>query len=138
MTNKTKLLYLEDFLAVTAEARVEDVIEENGKAVVALDATIFYPQGGGQPYDTGAIESDAGDARFIVEDTRFVDGVVKHIGHFENRMFVGGERVKLFVDEARRKLHSHLHSAGHVVDMAVAALGLPWIPGKGSHFPQGP
>ena len=133
---KTKLLYLEDFLALTADARVEQTTEDGGKTVVMLDATIFYPQGGGQPYDTGVIESVAG--KFIVEETRFADGTVKHIGHFEHGNFSIGEQVKLSVNEARRTLHSRLHSVGHVVDMAVVALGLPWTPGKGFHFPQGP
>jgi len=136
MIDKTKLLYLEDFLALTARAQVMEVAEENGKTVVALDATIFYPQGGGQPHDTGVMEGDAG--KFIVEDTRFSDGIVKHIGHFENGGFAAGESVKLSVDAERRALHSRLHSAGHIVDMAVAGLGLPWTPGKGFHFPQGP
>ena len=171
MMDKTKLLYLEDFSALTTAARVEEVTEENSKSVVVLDATIFYPQGGGQPYDTGLMESDAGRftppllkspvslgmkksqnlqdsfrevsdyrerAGFIVEETRFADGIVRHIGYFERGMFAPGESVKLSVDEARRTLHSRLHSAGHAVDMAVATLGLPWTPGKGFHFPQGP
>ncbi len=139
-------MYLEDFLALTATARVVEIAEENGKMVVMLDATIFYPQGGGQPYDTGVIES--GGARFAVEEVRLAPtpnpasagfGVgVKHIGHFEHGSFAAGEQVKLSVDAARRALHSRLHSAGHIVDMAVAALGLPWTPGKGFHFPQGP
>lgn len=129
-------MYLEDFLALNAKAQVQGIMEENGKAVVMVDATIFYPQGGGQPYDTGVIESDA--EKFIVEETRFADGIVRHIGHFEKGSFGIGEKVKLSVDEARRRLHSRLHPAGHVVDMTVAELGLPWTPGKGFHFPQGP
>lgn len=136
--SNTKLLYLEDFLELAANARVVEIAEENRKTIVLLDATIFYSQGGGQPYDTGVIESASGAARFIVEDTRFTDGIVKHIGHFEHGIFAAGDNVKLSVDAVRRAVHSRLHSAGHIVDMAVAALGLPWTPGKGFHFPQGP
>lgn len=101
-----------------------------------LDQTIFYPQGGGQPYDKGIIEGSSG--KFSVEEVRFVDGVVKHIGKFESGSFQTGETVKCAVDEARRALHSRIHSAGHVVDMAVTALNLNWVPGKGYHFPEGP
>lgn len=136
MAGKTTLLYLEDFLRLMADARVLEIGEENSKTIVVLDATIFYSQGGGQPYDMGVIESGMG--KFLVEDTRFTDGIVKHIGHFESGGFAAGEEVKLSVDAARRVLHGRLHSAGHVVDMAVAALELPWTPGKGFHFPQGP
>jgi Ser-tRNA(Ala) deacylase AlaX len=49
--------------------------EESGRRAVVLDATIFHPQGGGQPADTGVISSPAG-ARFLVEDVRAKDGVV--------------------------------------------------------------
>jgi Ser-tRNA(Ala) deacylase AlaX len=41
---------------------------------VVLDATVFHPQGGGQPADTGSIS--AAGARFLVEDVRAKDGVV--------------------------------------------------------------
>src|SRR3989344_6152860 len=132
----TKLLYLEDFNLLNFEARVLDVLEENGRSVVVLDQTYFYPQGGGQPYDKGVVESPSG--KFLVEEVRFVDGVVKHIGKFESGSFAKEEVVKGEIDKERRELHSRLHSAGHVVDMAVTELNLNWIPGKGYHFPEGP
>jgi Ser-tRNA(Ala) deacylase AlaX len=132
----TKLLYLEDFNLATAEAKVSEVTEENGKTVVLLDQTVFYPQGGGQPYDRGIIESPSG--KFLVEEVRFLNGAVKHIGKFENGAFRVGEVVRCTIDEERRSLSSRLHSAGHVVDMAVTKIGLNWVPGKGYHFPEGP
>lgn len=135
MTN-TKLLYLEDFSLLTCEAKVVGISEENGRNIILLDQTIFYPQGGGQPYDKGVIEGPSG--KFLVDEARFADGVVKHIGKFESGSFQVGESVKCAVDEPRRALHSRIHSAGHIVDMAVTALKLNWIPGKGYHFPEGP
>lgn len=121
---------------LTCDAKVVSVSEENGRSVVLLDQTIFYPQGGGQPYDKGIIESSSGN--FFIEEVRFVDGIVKHIGKVESGNFQVGDTVKCFVDEVRRTLHSRIHSAGHVVDMAITALKLNWIPGKGYHFPEGP
>lgn len=47
---------------------------------MVLDATVFHPQGGGQPADTGVIS--AGGARFLVEDVRAKDGVVSIRGGF--------------------------------------------------------
>lgn len=134
---KTELLYLSDFTLVECEAKVMNVTRaENGKTIVVLDQTAFYPQGGGQPYDKGTIESVA--AKFVVDEVRFMDGIVHHIGNFEHGALAAGETVKCSVDKERRQLHTRLHSAGHVVDMAVDALGLEWIPGKGYHFPDGP
>lgn len=136
MRENTKLFYLEDFDLFACDARVVDILEENGRSIILLDQTIFYPQGGGQPYDKGIIERPS--AKFLVEEVRFVDGVVKHIGKFESGAFNVGDEVKCSVDSARRALHSRIHSAGHVVDMAVTALNLNWVPGKGYHFPEGP
>ncbi len=133
---ETKLLYLEDFSALTCDAEVISVTRENDKDVVILNQTILYPQGGGQPYDTGMIQSPA--ATFAVEEVRWIDSIVKHIGHFTNGIFREGERVSCRVDEERRTLHSRIHSAGHLVDFAIAELDLGWTPGKGYHFPQGP
>lgn len=135
-TMATKLLYLEDFNLLQAPAHIIAINQENNRIVIILDQTIFYPQGGGQPYDKGIIENEKG--KFLVEEVRFVDGLVKHFGTFERGSFDVGDSITGIVDEARRTLHSRLHSAGHVVDMAVTALKLNWIPGKGYHFPDGP
>lgn len=132
----TRLLYLEDFNVLEHEARVLGVQAEEGRDIVMLNETIFYPQGGGQPYDQGVMESILG--KFLVEEVRFVEGIVKHIGKFERGKFEVGEIVKCAVDKERRALNSRLHSGGHVVDLGVLRLNLGWIPGKGYHFPDGP
>ena len=134
--SSTKLLYLEDFNLLESNANVAALSRENDRDIIVLDQTVFYPQGGGQPYDRGTIESPS--VKFIVEEVRFADGIVKHIGKFEQGVFGANENVTLRVDPERRKLNSRIHSAGHVVDMAVTALNLGWIPGKGYHFPDGP
>lgn len=131
----TELLYLKDFTTLTCEATVVEVLNEEGRDVVVLDHTVFYPQGGGQPYDKGAITSDS--ANFTVDEVRFFDGIVRHIGSFVSGAFRAGDKVICNVEAERRALHSRLHSAGHVVDMAVRQLGLTWVPGKGYHFPDG-
>ncbi len=132
----TKLLYLENFNLLTNEAKVISVNEENGQNAIILDQTTFYPQGGGQPYDTGTIIGNSG--KFIVGEVRFMDGIVRHIGKFENGKFQTGDLVNCVIDKVRREINSRIHSAGHVVDMAVVALKLNWVPSKGFHFPEGP
>ncbi len=132
----TELLYMKDMNQLTCDAKVEEIIEENGKTAVILDQTVFYPQGGGQPYDTGVIKS--AEKFFNVNEVRFIDGLVKHFGTFESDEFSKGESVTCQVDAERRLLMSRLHSAGHILDMAVHTLGFEWEPGKGYHFPDGP
>ena len=105
-------------------------------AHILLDQTLFYAQGGGQPYDKGTITSASGT--FEVEEVRYLDGLIKHVGRFTTGRFKEGERVQLHVDPVRRTLHRRLHSGGHVLDLALKRLNINWIPGKGYHFPDGP
>jgi Ser-tRNA(Ala) deacylase AlaX len=60
-------------------------------------------------------------------------GVVHHLGRGTVSVGAG---VVLDVDAARRMTNTRLHSAGHIVDLAVERLGLPWVPGKGAHYPH--
>ena len=117
-------------------ATVADIKMENGITTISLDQTVFYPQGGGQPYDTGIISNNNGI--FAVNEVRYEDGVVNHIGKFELGEFRVGDIVTCEIDVEKRKMHTRLHSAGHLLDIAVKELDLKWKPGKGYHFPQGP
>ena len=137
----TKLLYLEDWNQLEGRATVSEITtypigDAQGKPAIVLDQTIFYPQGGGQPWDTGTISGPNGT--FKVEAVRFDAGIVYHIGSFASGSIMAGEATTCAVDKERRALHSRIHSGGHIVDMAVKALGLNWVPGKGYHFPEGP
>ncbi|NOJ61559.1 alanine--tRNA ligase-related protein [Arthrobacter sp. 260] len=131
----TELMYLNDFDVLTGTARVLSVsADDDGRTDLVLDRTCFYPRGGGQDWDMGRILSSTGDTAFVVEEVRLdPEGVVHHLG--AGPITEGGE-VSLEVDAARRTANTRLHSAGHVVDLAVERLGLPWVPGKGAHYPH--
>jgi len=135
--NDTKLLYMEDMSATIGEATVQEVISLEGRVILILDQTLFYPQGGGQPFDQGTIETK--ECIFKVEEVRYFNGatVVKHIGHFEKGTMLVGQKVTLKIDPVRRALMSRLHSGGHVIDSAVEQLKLPCKPGRGCHYPEG-
>ncbi|KAJ4818118.1 Alanyl-tRNA synthetase [Rhynchospora pubera] len=145
----TRLLYFDDMWALQSRATVLSFQEDGTRQAVILDATIFHPQGGGQPADTGFIVSTGDEAdeqvRFLVEDVRSKDGVVYHYGKFEEIQdqskshFREGKQVNLHVDEERRNLNSRLHSAGHLLDICIRNVSLSHLePGKGYHFPDGP
>lgn len=119
----------------TCEAQVLTIQTNNGVTSVSLDQTVFYPQGGGQPYDLGIISSSEGI--FQVKEVRYVDGVVHHIGTFEIGSFNVKDTIKCEVDVERRKINTRLHSIGHLIDIAVQELSLKWKPEKGYHFPEG-
>lgn len=133
---KTKLIYMEHMNMYSYESKIEKIMEVDGKTVIMMNETIFYPQGGGQPYDTGIIKNSNGI--FRVEEVRYVDKQVHHIGVYEQGSLKVGEKVQLEVDQEKRIIHTRLHSIGHLIDMALKELLINWIPGKGYHFPNGP
>ncbi len=133
---ETKLLYMEYMGKLSCSAQVIDIRDKDGKTVIILDQTVFYPQGGGQPYDTGRIRGASGI--FNVEEVRYSEGLVEHIGLYESGELKREESVECVVDTERRTLNTRLHSAGHVIDMALKELSIAWKPGKGYHFPNGP
>lgn len=134
----TELVYLTDTYLFEIDAKVCSVENtENGIAVI-LDKTIFYPQGGGQPYDLGEIVS--GTNSFVVESVRLdEEGTVWHFGKFIYEELFEGDTVALYLNKTRRVLNSRLHSAGHLIDCAISDLKInSLIPMKGFHFSEGP
>lgn len=142
----TKLEYYDNMWKLHSEATFLASQTEDGRQALILDSTIFHPQGGGQPSDTGFIAIPNSPLKFLVQGVRSKDGIVYHYGHpeilegvqFEWRV-EPGTMVHLHVDESRRNLNSRLHSAGHLLDISVRNVGLGHLePGKGYHFPDGP
>ncbi len=132
----TELLYMQDFGVETCSAKVLSVSQtEDNRTDVVLDQTCFYARGGGQDWDTGVIKG--ADCGFSVEEVRLdEDGVVHHIGIITSGQLKAGEDVDCEVDHDRRTINMRLHSAAHVIDMAVADLGLDWVGTKGQHYPH--
>lgn len=133
---QTKLIYMQHMQQYICDAKILEIESSGEKTFIILDQTVFYPQGGGQPYDVGDITIDS--SRFVVQEVRYTDGVVKHIGYFEFGSMEVGQVVKCSVDIERRKTNTRLHSIGHILDMALKKLELDWEPIKGYHFPEGP
>lgn len=133
----TSLRYLSDSSEFKSTAQFLEIRDTEKGTALILDQTIFYPQGGGQPADTGKITSPNGV--FVVTDVRMDEtGAVFHFGSFEEGSFDPKEEVSLEIDADKRKLNTRSHSAGHLIDVAVEKVGITGItPTKGYHFPQG-
>jgi alanyl-tRNA synthetase len=112
---ETETLYYDDAYRSEFEAVVLDVFEredEDGDAAydVVLDQTMFYPEGGGQPADTGTLSTS--DRTVDVTDVQKRGDTVLHRTD-ENPG--KGEFVRGQIDvERRRRLMAH-HTATHVV-----------------------
>jgi alanyl-tRNA synthetase len=112
----TERLYYSDSHLLEFDARVVSVSRDaDGRAAVALDRTAFYPTGGGQPNDTGAL----GAARVVdcVED----EGArVLHV--LEGDAPEVGATVRGRVDAARRRDHMQQHTGQHILSQAFVEL----------------
>lgn len=102
-----KELYLEDSYLRECDATVVSVTQEK---YVVLDQTIFYPGGGGQPYDTGKIVADS-QAYEIVYVGKF-SGRVSH--EVDASGLKHGDKVHCILDWNRRYKLMRNHTAAHV------------------------
>jgi len=91
------------------------VIAVTGAGVV-LDRTVFYPRGGGQPGDTGALAWDGGAAAVL--DTVREHGEVVHVVA-AGAAPPAGTVVRAAVDWERRHLLMRTHTALHVLSALV-------------------
>jgi alanyl-tRNA synthetase len=96
---------------------------EDGRFEVVLGATLFHPQGGGQPSDQGTI----GDANVLR-----VSQVEDQIVHVCDREVPLGE-ARIDVSSVVRSLHARFHSAGHLIGFCGEQFG--WRAVKGHHWP---
>jgi misacylated tRNA(Ala) deacylase len=114
----TELLFREDAYLKTASARVLAVHERG----IELDRTIFYPLGGGQLGDTGALVRANGE-RISIADTRKGDApdAVVHIPAPGMPRPDPGEALTLEIDWERRYSLMRLHTALHLMSCVVVA-----------------
>ena len=123
---KTRRLYYEEPESTVFSATVLDYFDR----FIVLDKTLFYPEGGGQPADTGVIrldtDTDTGTGtgnELKVVDVRDVEGVILHeidTGTDTDMDAVGieierGKQVSGSIDYRRRMAHTRHHSATHIV-----------------------
>lgn len=122
-----------DLLVDTAKI-IDIVHRDDQRSSIILDQTIFYPQGGGQPYDHGTITGKSGSLN--IEEVRFSEGIVYHIGTIIG-ILDRGSMVTLKVDSKRRECNSRNHTGGHIIDIAMRKCKQSQIPTRGYHFPEG-
>lgn len=103
---ETRKLYYEDSHIKTFSARVVCCREAKGGWEIALDATAFYPEGGGQDCDLGVL----GERRVLDVQERGTEVV-----HLCDGPLTEGETVQGTIDWARRFDLMQQHSGEHMV-----------------------
>ncbi|MDW8040494.1 MAG: alanine--tRNA ligase [Nitrososphaerota archaeon] len=109
---ETEALYYKDQYMTSFEAKVLKVFK--GQYVV-LDRTCFYPEGGGQPADTGFLMFDGEKAEVV--DVQKIGKVIVHnvVGEKLPRE---GSTVQGFINWDRRYALMKSHTATHVINAA--------------------
>ena len=106
----TLKLYYDEPSAFDFDAVVLDSFDD----FVILDKTLFFPEGGGQPADTGSLKLKEENRTLKVQDVQEVEGVILHKiengGGISNGTVVSGH-----IDAERRIAHTRHHSATHIV-----------------------
>ena len=113
----TERVYQTDPYAIENEAVVTAIREKNGLDVIACDTSVFYPEGGGQPSDTGSVSLNGTEQVFAV--TRAFDeslvGDVWHTTDAPAGTFSIGDSVTLCIDRDLRFRNMQRHCGEHML-----------------------
>ncbi|MEM2088498.1 MAG: alanine--tRNA ligase [Thermoproteota archaeon] len=107
---ETVKTYYENPNLLELESRVIGVFGDK----IVLDRTIFYPEGGGQPADTGKLFFN--NRETLVKDVRNVNNRIIHF--IEGPVPPVNSVVKTVVDSERRLQLRRAHTATHIVNAA--------------------
>ena len=102
---ETRKLYYEDPFQKGFATTVVSCDAVKGGYAVVLAETAFYPEGGGQPYDTGVL----GEANVL--EVHEKNGVITHLC---DKSLEVGKSVSGKIDWARRFDHMQQHSGEHI------------------------
>ncbi|MDG1067462.1 MAG: alanyl-tRNA editing protein [Sulfitobacter sp.] len=111
----TKMLFREDPYMRDAQATVVAHTAEGG---VVLDATVFYPTGGGQPGDSGVLEWQ-GQRLAIATAVKGEGDIIALVPSEPLPLPPVGAQVMQHLDWDRRHKHMRVHTALHLLSVAV-------------------
>ena len=104
-------------------ADILSVADEGGRRAVILDATVFYPEGGGQPGDRGTINGVA-----VTDVIEREDGVVLHFVEGPGAAELAPGKAELRLDAQRRRYFMTHHTAQHLLSATILRLfGAPTL-----------
>lgn len=103
----TKLLYMDDSYLKECKA----VITELDNCKIILDQTVFFPEGGGVPCDTGILLK--GGEEFNVIKVKKEEGKIIH--YVDRESLKQGDEVKCIIDWDKRYTLMKYHTAAHVL-----------------------
>lgn len=103
---ESNLLYISD----SYHSEFDAIVTRSGPKFVVLNNTAFYPEGGGQPSDTGRL--------IVVDEEINVVKVMKRgnqVFHYLDRNIENGTKVHGVIDWKKRFQYMRLHSGEHLL-----------------------
>ncbi len=117
----TEDLFRADAYQTEADATVLAVTETATGAEILLDRTLFYPNGGGQPGDTGVIVSQAGAETRIVDTRKGAQpNTIVHLTEALPALSVG-DKILMRIDWPRRHRLMRMHTCLHLLSSVIPA-----------------
>ncbi len=111
----TELLFRNDPYLQQAESAV---IAHTPEGAVVMDATVFYPAGGGQPGDSGWLVWEGGRLP-VATATRTPEGAVALVPAEPLPLPPVGTRIRQVLDWDRRHRHMRMHTALHLLSVVI-------------------
>ncbi|WP_445487095.1 alanyl-tRNA editing protein [Niallia sp. 03133] len=114
----TEKLYYSSVYTKTWSTKIEQIWEQNNKFFVTLEKTCFYPEGGGQPSDTGTIDGIA------VIDVQISENKIVH--QLERNILQ--KEVECKLNWQIRYDHMQQHTGQHLLSAVIHDLyGIPTV-----------
>ena len=104
--------------AIVKDDEIVDSITEGDKAIIVLDRTTFYAEGGGQVGDSGILENE--NALFeVITTKKGANNTIKHIGIVKKGSINTKDELKSLVNREIRMASARNHSATHLLHKAL-------------------
>lgn len=109
-----KLYYEDPYIKIFETELVYQAADEKERVYAVLKETAFYPTGGGQPHDEGALNN------IKVVDVEEVEGEIRH--YLEGELDTSTTEVSGEIDWKRRFDHMQQHAGQHILSAAFEEL----------------
>ena len=108
-------IYRTDQYACECDTIVTEVTEKNGMDVISCESSVFYPEGGGQPSDTGTVSSGGRIYTVTSAHDKSLDSPVLHYTDAPAGTFRPGDKVTLAIDWDVRFTNMQRHLGEHML-----------------------
>ena len=103
--------------AIVVGGELTETVAEGEKALLVLDKTVFYGEGGGQVGDTGVISN--ANCNMAVTGTTKAGGIFTHMVEVEAGSVSVGDTVTATINNDRRAAIRRNHTAAHLLQAAL-------------------